>query len=143
MKRRGAAPRRRRLLAPGLNLTPLLDAILNLVFFFLLATQLRTNDAALKVNLPAAETASETTSSDETPTVTVDSEGKIHYKGGELGEEELELRVIQLVKEGRTEMNIRGDESANFGRIIRVMDICKRAGLREVLINAEKKREAD
>lgn len=139
MKSMKSRPRRRRLLAPGLNLTPLLDAILNLVFFFLLATQLKTNEAAMKVNLPTAESAAETMGSDQTPTVTIDAEGKAFYKGREIGDAELEMEAMRIAKQGASSVNIRGDASANFGRIIEVMDICKRAGIKEALINADKK----
>lgn len=125
-----AAPRvrRRRILGPGINLTPLLDAILNLTFFFLVATTLRKQEGQLTVALPAAETAKAAAGSAK-PSVTLDSEGRIFFEEQEFTEEEFEARMREIVAEGNLEVDIRGDKTVEFGRVVRVMDLCKKAGM--------------
>ena len=129
MKVGSAIDRRRKILAPGINLTPLLDAILNLTFFFLVATTIKKHDAALQVNLPASQTASAMVKYD-TPSVTLDARGKIHYQDRELGEEEFAEQMRALSAGGTGEIDIRGDRTVDFGHVVHLMDICKRAGLR-------------
>lgn len=125
-----AAPRvrRRRLLGPGINLTPLLDAILNLTFFFLVATTLRKQEGKLNVALPPAETATASVGATK-PSVTLDAEGKIFFEDKEFTEDEFEARMRELVAEGNLEVDIRGDKTVEFGRVVRVMDLCKKAGM--------------
>lgn len=122
------AARRRRILGPGINLTPLLDAILNLTFFFLVATTLRKQEGKLNVALPPSETAS-TASGSTKPTVTLDSQGKIFFEDRELSESEFETRMRQIVADGKLEVDIRGDKTVEFGRVVRVMDLCKKSGV--------------
>jgi biopolymer transport protein ExbD len=124
-----AAGRRRRLLAPGINLTPLLDAILNLTFFFLVATTLRRNESALEVALPAAETA-RTTEGSSLPSITLDAAGRLHYDDRSWSLNDLETELRSLPAQGIYEVDIRGDEEVDFGRVVELTDACKRAGLR-------------
>lgn len=134
-----AAPRRRRkILAPGINLTPLLDAILNLVFFFLVSTQLRNTADAVKVNLPASETAASTTAR-QVPTLTLDAQGKVYYQGRELMDAELEPTVKGISSTGAKEIDIRSDRESHVGRAMELMDVCKKAGINVVNFNAERK----
>ncbi len=128
MSARNSAGRRRRILAPGINLTPLLDAILNLTFFFLVATTIRNQTGALEVNLPSSESA-EASGENDNRSVSLDAEGKIHYGGREYQEPEFEEAMRSLANRGVKEVDIRGDQSVDFGRVVRLMDICKRAGL--------------
>ncbi len=130
--------RRRRILGPGIVLTPLLDVILNLVFFFLVATEIRKTEVAMEVKLPASETASLLKTKDR-PAVLLDAQGKIYFRGLEVTENELESAMRGIVAGGTTEMDIRGDAQVNLGKVVHLMDVCRRAGLKAVNFDAEKK----
>lgn len=136
MSPRTVRPRRRRLLTPGINLTPLLDVIFNLVFFFLLATTLRREEVYTKVSLPSSEL--QASASGPTTSISLDRDGRIFFQNREYGEDELLQTLIDLGREGLTEITLRGDEEVNFGRFHRLIELCKRAGLEAVNVAAEK-----
>lgn len=135
MSRRGRTSRRRRI-ATGINLTSLLDAIFNLVFFFLLATTLRQEEGQARVQLPHSETA-ETVTLDR-KAVTLDAQGRIFYGEQQVGEAELEAQLLQLADQGVKEIMIRGDADVGLGRVYAVMDLCRKSGLEAVSLLAEK-----
>jgi len=115
-------------LEPGINLTPLLDAIFNLVFFFLLATTLRREEVEARVQLPPAESGLSRPA--PMPELTVDAHETIYLNGVTIADEEkLEAELAQLASEGVREIAIRGDETVRYGLIRRLMDLCGRAGL--------------
>jgi len=141
MIRRRKAPRRRRVLTPGINLTPLLDAIFNLVFFFLLATTIRSEVYETKITLPQSTTAEK---AEEDPnTIRIESDGSIYLRGRLVSEEQLERKLVELYEQGTTEVSIDGDQGASFGRVYSVLDICKRVGLKAFSLNARRKIESE
>src|SRR4051812_43680101 len=129
--------RRRKILAPGINLTPLLDAILNLVFFFLVSTQLRNTSDSVKVNLPASEPAASSTAK-QIPTLTLDAEGKVYFQGQPVPDSELEPTVKKIADGGAKEIDVRSDKESHVGRALELMDVCKKAGINAVNFNAER-----
>lgn len=139
MIRRRRTPRRRRVLTPGINLTPLLDVIFNLIFFFLLATTLRSEVYETRIKLPKSSSAEKT---EENPnTIRIEADGSIYFAGRLVSEEQLERQLGKLAAGGVEEVAIDGDEAVNFGRVYAVVDICRRAGLSAVSLNAESKAE--
>ena len=136
MSPRTVRTRRRRLLTPGINLTPLLDVIFNLVFFFLLATTLRKEEVHVRVGLPSSEL--QTLASGPTTSISLDRDGRIFFQNREYGEDELLQTLIDLGSDGLTEVTLRGDEEVNLGRFYRLIELCKLAGLEAVNIAAEK-----
>jgi len=121
---------RRRRLQAGVNLTPMLDVIFNLIFFFILATTIREETFEMSIQLPESSTV--TAAAGETiPHVAVSAAGDIFYGDRRVVEEELELEMRALAGEGQRAVLVRGDTAVNLGRVIEVFDICRRAGLVE------------
>lgn len=137
MTSRATHQRRRSILAPGINLTPLLDVIFNLLFFFLLATTLRNEEAQTEITLPDSDMAVRADSGQLA--IDLNAQGEIFYQGRPMVAEELELEMIALVQEGETEVLIRGDRDVGLGKVYAVMDLCRRAGLKAVSLQAEPK----
>lgn len=135
-------PRRRRLLAPGINLAPILDAVLNLLFFFLLATTLKKKEAALEVSLPSARSA-RSAEGGARPIFQVDSEGTVHYLEEPLTGAALDSEIRRMVRDGILEIDIEGDRAADYGRIVEIMDLCKSAGMRAANLRADRDRPPD
>jgi len=123
--------RRNRLTWAGedsINLTPLLDVIFNLIFFFLLATTLKQAKAFLDVRLPYAQQAAHITAPKRTIIITVNRDDKIYLGAREVSFEELER---ELKKTSPTEVEgviLRGDAYAHNKAIVKVLDTCVRAG---------------
>lgn len=127
-----ATSRRRHTLTPGINLTPMLDAIFNLVFFFLLATTLREDEFQTEISLPESDTAVQTAGADRT--ITLDADGIIYFGGRAMVAEELELELANLARGGQTSIAIRCDTKLDFGLAYSVMDICVRSGIEVSLV---------
>ncbi|MCL5271318.1 MAG: biopolymer transporter ExbD, partial [bacterium] len=95
MSRRTARSRKSGL-EPGINLTPMLDMIFNLLFFFVLATQIRTNARQMEVQLPEAGSAVAADEKKAPPVVTLDAKGNIYFNERPVVEEELALYLHHL-----------------------------------------------
>ncbi len=121
-------PRRRRRLETGITLTPMLDVIFNLIFFFVLTTTIRQELTQLPVRLPEAA-AGQQASAEPLPTLVLDREGLLMFGDRAVGEAELELLLGELAGGGNRELRLRADDQADWGRVVRVMDICRRLGL--------------
>lgn len=133
------SPHRKRFrLQPGINLTPLLDVIFNLLFFFILATTIRTEEEQMEVRLPASESSVETPRERDVPVVTIDRQGQIHFKGRRVVESELQLELNYLARRGVTRVYVRGDREADWGRIVGLMDLCRQAGITNVLADTQR-----
>lgn len=122
----------------GPDLMPLIDMVFILLIFFLLtSTALQ---PAVDVELP------ETTEGkpDDIPTLVV----TIHSDGTLLIDEEqvsmyLFLPVLESHYRGQPspELTIRADRRVAFGEVVKIMDLCKKAGAEEVsfLVEVEEK----
>lgn len=126
-----ASHRHRRRLTPGISLTPMLDVIFNLLFFFILATTLRQEALEMAVQLPGSTQAEV---KDEQPPeyILLTETGELFFRKERIDEGRLSLELYRLAGEGTRTMEIKADERIEFGRIIQLMDICKEAGLSEV-----------
>ncbi|MEN6624869.1 MAG: biopolymer transporter ExbD [Candidatus Sumerlaeia bacterium] len=121
-------PRRRRKLTPGINLTPMLDIVFNLLFFFVMTTEIRQGATQLQVRLPEASSASKVAPV-PVPTLTLDAQGRIFYESQPVGDAELELVLRGVAQKGGHEVRLRGDETVDLGRAVKVMDLCRKTGL--------------
>ena len=119
--------------APGLNLTPLLDVIFILVFFFLLATQVRERQRLLEMQLPSSEMASTAEPDPTIPQITLVPGGGLLLDGEAIDEEALEAELRRRVLEdGATSAILASDGTEPFQRVVDVSDLCRRAGLVEL-----------
>jgi biopolymer transport protein ExbD len=68
--------------------------------------------------------------------ITLDAEGKLYFNHQLVIEEELALYLHNLASKGRKEITIHSDRRVDLGRAIKVMDMCRKAGLTGVMLNA-------
>ena len=127
--------RRRTRMTPGFNLTPMLDMVFYLLFFFILATKMRDESARLDVRLPASATAPAAAERDRRPALTLDAQGRVFFQSRPMIREQLEMELVRLVGKGQKEIAIKGDERVGYGRVVEVMDWCKQAGMKTVLLD--------
>ncbi len=128
-----AVAHRRRRIRPAINLAPMLDVIFNLIFFFILATTIRNESFVMDINLPESKTADQPLPRDPPPTITLNVQGEMHFKGRTMVREELELELFDLAARGHKEIMIGGDRQVDYGRVHEVIDLCRESGL-EVLL---------
>ena len=122
---------RRKRRRPELNLVPLIDVLVMLIFFAFVTMQFR-SITTMNLTLPKAETAGKSELK-ESFTISVSKEGKMEVNGKPASMETLE----QLAKEiGRVSKDItvlvRSDETAELRYALQAMDICRKHGLNKI-----------
>lgn len=116
----------------GLNLTPLLDIIFNLIFFFILATNIQEKNRYLDLSLPETSQGRVGESLDETPEIVLTGDGVIRFDGEEMTFGELREELEKRVREDQLRTVIfSGDERISYQQMIDVAEICTAAGIRE------------
>jgi len=127
------ARRHRRRRAPPIseiNVTPFVDVMLVLLIVFMVAAPLLTS--GVPVDLPEAQAAP--LALEKKPiTVTVDPDGLVFLGENEVAVEDIIGGLNDLVTDGLDErIYVRGDRSASYGTIMRVMGIINGAGYRRI-----------
>lgn len=116
---------------PEMNLVPLIDVLVMLIFFAFVTMQFR-SAATLNVTLPKVETAGKTELKDSL-TITVATDGTLGFNGKPATMEDLRVLVPQVsnVSKEITVM-LRADENAPLKHITEVMDLCRKHGLNRI-----------
>jgi biopolymer transport protein TolR len=123
-KRRRARP------MSEINVTPFVDVMLVLLIVFMVSAPLLTS--GVPVDLPEAQ-AKPLAIEKEPITITVDPEGRIFLKESEVEIDSLVERLGAVATEGTEErIYVRGDKTASYGTIMRVMGIINGAGYRHI-----------
>ena len=116
---------------PVINITSLIDVMFLLLIFFMV-TSTFLERPGLKLDLPQALSAE--TVQREKIEISVTREGDVFLDGMIVTMAELEERLGDAVqKDNQTSVVLRADENAKYGRIIAVMDITRRCGLKKVV----------
>ncbi|RLE34458.1 MAG: hypothetical protein DRJ61_05155 [Acidobacteria bacterium] len=121
-------------------MSPLIDVIFLLLIFYAVTTQFVT-DQRLKLDLPDAKTAEEVGMSREErpPIVKIARDGSIWIDDNEISEEDLEAQLTELVQ-SRPEQTVilKGDEGADYGIVVHVLDIARSVGAKSIQMSADK-----
>ena len=129
--------RKRRREEEGVNPTPMVDVMFNLLIFIIVTAQY-TNVQALKVNLPKARTGASIEKA-ERVVITVTREHAILLDGRETSPEGLETSLAPLgKKEPQPTVLIQADEGSTTGNLVTVMDLASKAGLKKISIETKK-----
>ncbi len=119
-----------------INVTPLVDVMLVLLIIFMVTAPMM--QSGITVNLPSAETRSNPSSGGIVLTVT--KERTVYVDGRIINLHLLESR-LQNSFYGREKkiVFLKADRDVNYGFVIEIMDIVKRAGVETVGMIVEKK----
>jgi biopolymer transport protein TolR len=120
----GAAP------ISEINVTPLVDVMLVLVVIFILTAPLLAS--SVKLELPKTDAASTT---DATPSVSlvVDRAGQAYLDNRAMPLAELSQTLVRTAAlQPDTEVQLRADENAPYGKVIEVLGVAQKAGLTRI-----------
>jgi biopolymer transport protein ExbD len=127
----GLQPRRRR--RPELNLVPLIDVLVMLVFFAFVTMQIR-SPGTLNITLPRVETAGQN-AFEGTVILGIGKDDELTFATDKtapraIAREELEALLVQVRDVSRdVPVLIRADETTELKTLAFVMDACRKAGL--------------
>jgi len=117
---------------PAIEMMPLIDMVFLLLIFFLVATTFRQAERELNIALPYAASAGPISSALREIVVNVDAEGKIIVAARTLTADEFREMIAQAVAgNAEQKVSVRGDRKAAYEHVVRVLDICKAAGIQE------------
>ena len=118
-----------------INIVPLVDVLIVLIFFFLMTMQFR-NVTTLNLTLPKIETAGQN-KFDKNIIIEIGKEGDFLVNGTELKREELEpaLRQLKPVADEITVL-IRADEDTLLKNLTFIMDACRKSGLDKIRLQS-------
>lgn len=128
--RHGRRRGRRPALVSEINVTPFVDVMLVLLIVFMVAAPLLT--VGVPIDLP--ETQANALNSETQPiTISVDTGGKIYLQETEIGLDEIVPKLEAIATTGYSErIYVRGDRSADYGTVMRVMARISSAGFRNL-----------
>lgn len=127
-------PKRQRRKAE-INIVPLIDVLVVLIFFFLVSMQFR-NLAVLNLTLPRIETAGR--EEPLTPLqIGVDVDGRFYLNGKPVEEAQLVAEVDRMARlNADTPVLIMADENSLLGKVTFLMDTVRKAGLEKVRLQS-------
>ena len=131
---------RRKRLMSEINVVPYIDVMLVLLVIFMITAPLLT--LGVKVDLPQAATQPVDVSDRDALVVTVDREGRYYLDDERLAPDALSKKVAQVLKlRPQTPVLVRGDRSAHYGEVVKVMALLANAGAGSVGLITEPERK--
>jgi biopolymer transport protein ExbD len=110
-------------LPPQINIVPMIDVIFAILTFFIMATLFLTRSEGLPVNLPNAETATQTNVKQKRVTITIDDQGKLFLDRKAIAAKDLKTNIQSAKgKQNKVLVVINADRSVDHGQVIEVMD---------------------
>jgi biopolymer transport protein ExbD len=122
---------------PVINITSLIDVMFLLLIFFMVSSTFKEKDYAIDITLPKAESATEQIV--KVHEITVDSGGILYLDNETMEEAGLREALLALKQSDPTAaVVLRADESADFGRVVRAIDIARNAGIVNLVIPTDR-----
>jgi biopolymer transport protein TolR len=129
-QRRGGRRRGSRAMISEINVTPFVDVMLVLLIIFMVAAPLLT--VGVPVDLPETR-ASEMNAQTQPITVSINNQGQVFIQETEVAMDDIVPRLEAIAKTGYEErIFVRGDQSADYGTILRVMGRLNSAGFKNI-----------
>ncbi|MDP2139053.1 MAG: biopolymer transporter ExbD [Candidatus Didemnitutus sp.] len=130
---------RKRRNRPEMNLVPLIDVLVMLIFFAFVTMQFR-SVATMNLTLPKVETAGKSELKDSL-TITITKEGEYTFQSGARSARVTPAELERLINEvgGITKditVLIRSDENTPLRFITEAMDICRKNGLNKIRLQS-------
>ncbi|HEY8345090.1 MAG TPA: biopolymer transporter ExbD [Bacillota bacterium] len=121
---------------PHIDIIPMLDIALFLLFFFLFTTTFRTAASGIPLELPNS---SQGTSIEKRVVVSIDKNGRIYYGSEPVSLHRLITTLQPLVADDPNLLVIiNADTKATYGKLIEVMDAIASAGVTMPALGVEK-----
>ena len=129
---------------PTMNVTPLVDVVLVLLIIFMVITPLI--NKGVDVELPKAANTKERKDEPDNITIGFTKGLTIFFKGVKLegGTTELAERLKSALEErGDTDKvaYLKADVNIEYGEVMKIMDVCREAGIEEIALISEPKVE--
>ncbi len=124
--------RTRRRVNSEINITPFVDVMLVLLVIFMVTSPMLVS--GVNVDLPKTKSAP-LAGQDEPLAITIDKKGAIYLQEHKVKLEDLSAKLEAVLGEKKdTRIFVRGDENANYGKVVIVFSILKESGFSNVAL---------
>ncbi len=121
----------------GINMTPMIDCVFLLLIFFLAATTFASEEVELDLRLPQAKSG-QAGKGDKPMVVNLLADSSIRVDGRAVTLEALKQKLAAAGQRNPEQtVLVRGDEKAQFGIGVQVLDLCRIAKIKKVDFAAE------
>ena len=125
----------------GIDLTPLIDVVLQLLIFFMLTSSF-ISQPGIKINLPRVDEKNAALLDLSNLEIRINERDEVYVGGTRVKLADLPDYVRKAA--GRDQaVHIQGDIDASWGAVVGVWDICKREGVRKVEVATTVNRETE
>ena len=126
---------------PVVEITPLIDVVFLLLLFFMVTTQF-VSLPGLKISLPGIEPGRTVTATDKLE-VKITAAGDIYVNGNPTAEANVATMLREEAKDLESAVIIlMADEQVPHGRVVSLMDIIRRSGMKRVVLAARWKQKS-
>lgn len=116
----------------GLDMTPMIDIVFQLMIFFLVASRLEEDERRLDIVLPKASEAQPLIAKPRETTVNIDQNGRYFLSNSLVDTEELGRLLVQAAADNPAgqAVRIRADERCPVKFVTTAINLCEKAGIR-------------
>jgi biopolymer transport protein ExbD len=120
----------------GIDFTPILDMVFNLLIFFMVTSEFAKEDRELDVALASASEARPLTAQSEDVFINIDKEGKYIVNRRVMATDEVEAYLRQKIADNPSSLavKIRPDIHGGAQPIISAFNVCAKAGVKDASI---------
>ena len=137
MRRRVKISKRKQLEEAEIIVIPMIDVMMFLLFFFMVASLAMAVQSGIPVNLPKAATGSEHPAQNVTITIRADNSIYLQTKLVTLETLETELKTLHLDAKDQIIMN--SDQHVQYGIVVATMDAARKVGITRFAFATEAK----
>ena len=120
-----------------MNLVPLIDVLVMLVFFAFVTMQFK-SATTLNITVPKVTTSGQNQFEGKVE-IGIDKDGNVSYNGRQTSIANLENMLQEVKRVNKdTPILVRADETSHFGVVTEVWDACRRIGLNKVVMQTRK-----
>ncbi len=126
-----------------INVTPMADIMLVLLIIFMITTPLL--QSGITVNLPKAKNPLDAPEADskEAVVIAINRDGRLYVAKKQVSEQELYDHLTAKFSGGEINRTIflKGDTALQYGRVVEIVNGCRRAGVERIGLMAEKEKD--
>ena len=122
-----------------LPLVPMIDMMLVLLIFFMVATTLKDTQPQLPVTLPESAASVDTKVEPNVLVIGIDASGKKYINGSPATSEDLNARLAAAAKDPTQQVRLDIDRDARYSQIVEVLDLCQFMGVKNLGFHTKKK----
>ncbi len=125
----------------GLDFTPIIDVVFNLLIFFLVATNFQQIERESRIALPEMASAVPISAALREIVINIDASGSVVLLGAVTSDEALRSTLVAALSSNPNQkVSVRADRATRYEAVARVLDICKGAGITEPYLESVPRR---